>query len=90
MIGRVDFYEGQISPGESRPLHAWTDAEPLFVAIQCFREPPNPPALTGCAECGSYHVDDLARCQGSGIPSRLYDGHGRGHFPAPAQYEQPN
>ncbi len=56
MITRVDFSEASIAPGESRLLQAWSDVGPLFVAIECFREPPSPPNLTTCDECGSYSM----------------------------------
>ena len=57
MITRIDFSGLPMSPGESRPLTVWSDAGPLFVAIQCFREPPTPAHLTTCQECGSYSVN---------------------------------
>jgi hypothetical protein len=56
VITNIDFSEDSISPGESRTLRAWSDVGPLFVAIECFREPPTPPNLTACDECGSYSI----------------------------------
>jgi hypothetical protein len=56
MITSVDFKEDPIAPGESRTLRAWSDVDPLFVAIECFREPPSPPNLTACDECGNYSI----------------------------------
>lgn len=56
MITSVDFSEKPIAPGESRTLRAWSDIGPLFVAIECFREPPSPPSLAPCQECGNYSV----------------------------------
>jgi len=54
MITNVIFSELPIAPGESRALSATTDTEPLVVAIQCFREPPTPPSLRPCKECGTF------------------------------------
>ena len=54
MIANVYFDVGPIHPGESRHLTVSSDTGPISVAIQCFREPPNPPHLTSCHECGSY------------------------------------
>lgn len=56
MITRIDFSEEPLEAGQERTLRAWTDAEPLFVAILCFREPPTPAQLRTCAECGSFRV----------------------------------
>lgn len=56
MITQLDFSDLPIAPEESRSLKAWSDAGPLVVAIQCFREPPTPPHLTACQECGSYRI----------------------------------
>lgn len=54
MITNINFDTGPIRPGESRPLDVWSNTGPIFVAIQCFREPPQPAQLTSCQECGSY------------------------------------
>lgn len=56
MITRIDFSDEPLEAGQERRLRAWTDAEPLFVAIQCFREPPTPAQLRACDECGSFRV----------------------------------
>jgi len=56
MITRIDFTDEPIEAGQERILRAWTDAEPLVVAIECFREPPTPARMRPCAECGSFHV----------------------------------
>jgi hypothetical protein len=56
MITNVLFADQPIAPGERRPLAAWSDAEPLFLAIQCFRQPPTPPKLTDCKECGTFII----------------------------------
>jgi len=57
VITRIDFSALPMFPGESRSLTVWSDAGPLFVAIQCFREPPTPAHLTTCQECGSFRVN---------------------------------
>lgn len=54
MIIAIDFDTGPIVPGESRSLDVRSNAGPIFVSIQCFREPPRPAQLTQCQECGSY------------------------------------
>ena len=56
MITHIDFSDEPLEAGQERVLCAWSDAEPLTVAIQCFREPPTPPQLRACAECGSFRV----------------------------------
>jgi len=56
LIIDINFDSRPIEPGESRPLYAISDAGSIYVAIRCFREPPHPPQLTQCQECGSYKL----------------------------------
>lgn len=56
MITGINFNAGPILPGETRPLEVWSNAGPVFVSIECFREPPIPAQLAPCRECGSYTV----------------------------------
>jgi hypothetical protein len=56
MITSIDFNEEPLQAGEQRILLAWSNTQPLFVEIKCFREPPTPPELRACSECGSFRV----------------------------------
>lgn len=56
MITNINFDAGSIMPGESRPLIVSSSSGPIFVAIECFREPPEPAQLRACQECGTYTV----------------------------------
>lgn len=54
MITNINFDAGPMMPGESRTLNALSNSGPIFVAIECFREPPQPAQLRACQECGTY------------------------------------
>lgn len=57
MITRIEFGEAPLAAGAERAFRAWTDAEPLRLKIECFREPPRPPQLQPCQECGEYVLE---------------------------------
>ena len=50
-----DFDESPMDAGDTRGLRVWGE-QPLTVRIECFRQPPRPPKLQACAECGSFPV----------------------------------
>jgi hypothetical protein len=53
MIKTIEFDQTSMEAGEVRVLRAWA-TDPLFVQIECFRQPPQPPQLRPCRECGSF------------------------------------
>ena len=55
MTIQYDFNLRPISPGETRDF-TLTSASPASVQVRCFVSSPPPPGYKGCAECGSYPV----------------------------------
>lgn len=56
MITEVEFDDRPMDAGEVRVLRAWA-TQSLVVHIECFRQPPQPPQLRSCAECGSFPAE---------------------------------
>ena len=56
MITDITFNAKPIRLGEHRFIRVWSDTGPIHLAIECFRQPPAPPQLQACPECGSYKL----------------------------------
>lgn len=56
MITSLEFDSSPVIAGEVRRLMVLSDVPPIFVGIECFREPPRPAQLRPCQECGSFRI----------------------------------
>ena len=55
MTIQYDFDARPMSPGQSRDF-TLSSASPARVEVRCFVSSPPPPGYKGCAECGSYPI----------------------------------
>ena len=57
---RVELESNFLRPGQENGLVATSDS-PLSVEILCFVQPPRPPQLSGCPECGRFNIESGVR-----------------------------
>src|SRR3954452_2454448 len=62
MIKYIEFDQKEtLRPGDERIFRAWATT-PLFMRIECFRQPPSPPQLRTCQECGEFPLGNGEPC----------------------------
>ena len=52
---RVEMKSTNLVPGDKGSLVAYSDST-MEVVILCYVQPPNPPELSGCDQCGSFRI----------------------------------